>query len=85
MKKMEEQLPKLSERGMFGLALSLMLVLGTSAGVRADEADAKKLLKGMSDYLSAQKSLSFAYDATLDVVTKDDTIIHARDDFERGA
>jgi hypothetical protein len=45
-------------------ALSLIVALGTSAGVRADEADAKRLLKAMFDYLAAQKTLSFEYDAT---------------------
>lgn len=34
-----------------------------------DSAEAKKLLKGMSDYLAAQKTISFAYDANLQVVT----------------
>jgi len=65
-------LSKNTKRPMFSLALSLIVVLGTSAGVRADEADAKRLLKAMSDYLSAQKALSFEYDATLEVVTSDD-------------
>ena len=31
--------------------------------------EAKKLLKGMSDYLAAQKAISFGYDANLQVVT----------------
>jgi hypothetical protein len=52
-------------------ALSFIVALGTSAGVSADEADAKRLLKAMSDYLAAQKTISFEYDATLEVVTKD--------------
>ena len=58
--------------GISALGLSLVVMLGTSAGVRADEADAKKLLKAMSDYMAAQKTLSFEYDATLEVVTKDE-------------
>ena len=33
-----------------------------SAG-RADEANAKSLLKAMSDYLAVQKAISFDYDA----------------------
>ncbi len=37
----------------------------------ADEADAKKLLKGMSDYMAAQKAISLGFDATLEVITKD--------------
>jgi hypothetical protein len=40
-------------------------------GVSADEADAKRLLKAMSDYLAAQQAISFEYDAILEVITKD--------------
>ena len=36
---------------------------------RADEAQAKSLLKAMSDYLAAQKTISFEYDANLDIVS----------------
>jgi hypothetical protein len=71
MKKTVQKVLKNVVRSLSVIGLSLIFVLGTSAGARADEADAKKLLKGMSDYLSAQKSLSFEYDASLDVVTKD--------------
>ncbi len=52
-------------------ALALMLCLGTPSGARADEADAKSLLKAMSDYMAAQDAISFGFDATLEVVTKD--------------
>jgi hypothetical protein len=41
-------------------------------GVSADEADAKRLLKAMSDYLAAQQAISFEYDATLEVITKEE-------------
>jgi hypothetical protein len=54
------------------MALSLIVVLGMPVGVSADEADAKRLLKAMSDYLAAQQLLAFEYDATLEVVTKDE-------------
>jgi hypothetical protein len=57
---------------MYAVALSLIILLGTSAGVKADEADAKRILKSMSDYMAAQKSLSFGFDATLEIVTKDE-------------
>ena len=40
----------------------------TSAG-RADQADAKRLLKAMSDYLGAQKAMSFDYDVNLELVS----------------
>src|SRR5689334_16620436 len=36
---------------------------------QADEADAKRLLKAMSDYLAAQKAISFEFDSSLDIVT----------------
>ena len=39
-----------------------------SAG-RADEADAKRLLKAMSDYLGMQKAMSFDYDVNLELVS----------------
>lgn len=51
--------------------LALIIGFGTSAAAQADEAYAKTLIKNMSDYMSAQKSLSFNYDTILEVVTKD--------------
>ena len=63
---------KRSLRSLSVAGLSLIVMLGTSLAVQADEADAKRLLKSMSDYMAAQKALSFDYDATLEVVTKDD-------------
>jgi hypothetical protein len=39
------------------------------SGARADEAQAKSLLKAMSDYLGAQKAISFEYDTNLDIVS----------------
>src|SRR6516225_5318449 len=43
-------------------------VANVSAG-HADQADAKKLLKAMSDYLGAQKAMSFDYDVNLELVS----------------
>jgi len=57
---------------MSAVVLSLTVLLGTFAGVSADEADAKRLLKAMSDYVGAQKSVTLEYDAILEVVTKED-------------
>jgi hypothetical protein len=48
-----------------------VLVLGAASEARADEADAKRLLRAMSDYMASQKAISFEFDATLEVVTKD--------------
>jgi hypothetical protein len=53
-------------------ALALMLGLGGAlSGASADEADARKLFKAMSDYMAAQKAISFQYDTNLEVVTND--------------
>lgn len=75
MKNTVEKLVRHSVRNMPAVAISFAVVLGASTAVRADEADAKKLLKGMSDYLTAQKNISFEYDATLEVVTGDEQIL----------
>ena len=63
---------KMFVRWLSAVALSLIILFGTSAGVKADEADAKKILKAMSDYMAAQESISFGFDATLEVVTNDE-------------
>lgn len=53
------------------------LALGGLAGVAgvqpavADEAEAKRMFKVMTDYMSGQQALSFSFDATLEVVTED--------------
>lgn len=72
MKKTSSKSVKMFVRCLSAVALSLIILLGTSAGAKAAEADAKRILKAMSDYMAAQKSLSFGFDATLEVVTKDE-------------
>ena len=52
-------------------ALALLVGLLAPSGASADEADARKLLKTMSDYLEAQKAISFQYDTNLEIVSKD--------------
>jgi hypothetical protein len=52
-------------------AVVLMIVSVAPSDARAGEAEAKGLLKAMSDYLAAQTSISFGYDTNLEVVTKD--------------
>ena len=42
-----------------------------SPGAEAGEAEAKSLLKAMSDYMAGQQAISFAFDTSLEVVTKD--------------
>ncbi len=71
MKEIARKLVKISVVSLSAAALILIVGLGAPSGTRADEADAKSLLKAMSDYMAAQKAISFAYDATLEVVTKD--------------
>jgi hypothetical protein len=46
-------------------------VIADVPAARADEANAKQLLKAMSDYMAQQKAISFEFDSTLEVVTKD--------------
>lgn len=52
------------------VALVLTIGLGVPAAL-ADEADAKNLFKAMSDYMAAQKAISFEYDTNFEVITKD--------------
>jgi hypothetical protein len=62
----------ISATATFAMALVLMIGVGCSVEARADEVTAKSLFKAMSDYLAAQKAISFTYDSNLEVVTKDD-------------
>jgi len=50
---------------LVGAGVSLCMILPS----HADEADAKRLFKGMSDYLVSQTAISFDYDAELEIVT----------------
>ncbi len=52
-------------------AFALTAGVGTISSATAAEAEAKSLLKAMSDYLATQKTISFGYDTSLEVVTKD--------------
>ena len=53
------------------MVLAFLAVSLTSPEAKAGEAEAKNLLKAMSEYLAAQKSISFAFDTNFEVVTKD--------------
>jgi len=52
-------------------SLALMVGVGSPTGARADEQEAKRLFKAMSDYLATEKTMSFSYDSNLEIVTKD--------------
>lgn len=53
------------------VALSFLLVLFTSVSAVADEEDAKRIFKAMTDYLDSQQAIAFDYDSILEVVTVD--------------
>lgn len=55
--------------------LPLVLALAAAGTAHADEEDAKRILKSMSDYLGSQAMLSFNYDATLEIMTTEDQIL----------
>ena len=71
MKMLTRKLAKITVAGISAAALALTLGFYTPSSVIADEADAKNLVKAMSDYMVSQKAISFAYDSILEVVTKD--------------
>jgi hypothetical protein len=61
-----------SQRGvMMRALLASALCIGGFTSAGAGDADAKKLLKAMSDYMAAQQAISFNYDASLEVVTRE--------------
>jgi hypothetical protein len=55
----------------FAIAALALVAIASVPGVRADDNEARALLKGMSDYLAAQQVIAFDYDATYEVVTND--------------
>jgi hypothetical protein len=63
-----------SMRTPFVIGLLSFLVLGWSVA-SADEADAKRLLKAMSDYTASLSTYSFDYDSILDVVTPEEQVL----------
>ncbi len=71
MKKLANRLTKGSIAGGSALALSLILSMTASPSAKAGEADAKALLKAMSDYTGSQKAISFDYDSNFEIVTRD--------------
>jgi len=54
-----------------GFAVVTALAAANLSTASADEANAKSLLKAMSDYMAAQKTISFDYDANLEIVSKE--------------
>ena len=48
---------------------TILLSLGLSGSAQAQSDDAGKILKAMTDYVSAQKSLSITFDSDIEVIT----------------
>jgi len=67
-------LAQMPARKLIAVGVASVLMLGSSAA-SADEEDAKRLLKAMSDYMSSQNAFSFDYDAMLEVVTPEEQVI----------
>ena len=57
------------------MALSLAAGLATLPQAKADSAQARTLLKAMSDYLAAQNALSFSYDTNFEVVSTEGQVL----------
>jgi hypothetical protein len=70
---MRKPLLRSARVGAFALVIGTASIgLGASTfSAVADEAQAKSLVKAMSDYLAAQNTLSFDFDSMLEVVTKE--------------
>ena len=65
----ERSFTRSAKRWVFIIAVAAMAGTMSISAARAEEAQAKSLFKSMSDYLAAQKAISFAFDSTLEVVT----------------
>jgi hypothetical protein len=52
---------------LLGTVLFMSISLGSPAG--AQSIDAEKLIKGMADYVTSQKTLSVTYDSDIEVIT----------------
>jgi len=53
------------------LALAMIAGAASISATRADETNARNSVKKMSDYMAAQKAISFDYDTNFEVVTKE--------------
>ncbi len=56
---------------LFAITVALAAGFLAPTSATADEADAKNLLKAMSEYMASQDAISFGYDANLEVVTNE--------------
>ncbi|TGQ82187.1 MULTISPECIES: DUF2092 domain-containing protein [unclassified Mesorhizobium] len=66
-----KRIPRKSRRLAAASTAAMILAIGWGAPATADDAEAKSLLKAMSDYMAGMSSISFGYDTNFEVVTKD--------------
>ena len=59
----------LARNGVLALAAAAVLTVASSA--RSADDDALKILKGMSDYLANQKTISLSFDSDIEIITPD--------------
>jgi len=52
-----------------GCALLAAVLISVGSTARAEEGDAKAILKRMSDYLGGQKTIEFQFDSSIEVIT----------------
>ena len=52
-----------------GPLLSMACLFAASAGAQDTDADARAILKAMSDYVGAQQSIDFSFDSDIEVIT----------------
>ena len=70
MKNFNQKFAKVYVAITFAATFAMVLGLHMPRGAQADEEYARNLVKSMSDYLAAQKAISFTYDASLEIVTQ---------------
>ena len=51
--------------------LALLVTVASVVHAQAADGDARKILKAMSDYLAAQKSISLTFDSDIEVLTSE--------------
>jgi hypothetical protein len=71
MRSLSNKLTKYAANRVATLVVALLAGIAGVSYANADEAQAKELLKGMSDYLGKQNAVSFDYDSSLEVVTRE--------------
>jgi hypothetical protein len=71
MNKSTSKSPARARTWLAAIGVASAMALASVSAAHAGEAEAKALLQGMSDYMAAQKALTFKYDTNLEVVTKE--------------